>query len=160
MDSIFSFKHPVTKSICKLNVDMSAMEIRAFNKRLDESSPTYKENLYIFTIASIENCTATDLVKTFGVSKAIVSQTLSAMEEKGFITRVKDSADSRKHIIEISNEKVDLFSNEICLIDQAIDLTLSKYSKEELDTVSKILTDISNNLAEVDTTIKAKNRFQ
>lgn len=151
MEGIFDFKHTMTKIISDLHTDMISIEIKNLNETIGDSVPTFRESIYISIIASRKDCTATDLVRILGVSKAVVSQTIALLENKKLITRTKDPMDSRKHILRIVPEKARDYIDGIRKIDKAVEMSLENYSEEEQDLAMRILSDINKNLATVDT---------
>jgi DNA-binding MarR family transcriptional regulator len=131
------------KSLMATYANIAIMEMRMYNDDSDAVRPTYKEVLYLYSINNIENCTATDLVELFNSSKALVSQTVIGMEEKGFITRVKDPRDNRRQIIRISEDRIKQFSTEMEIISEAVKRLSSKYSSEEIAKAMFIIEDVT-----------------
>lgn len=148
MQKLYQNRHAVTDSIISIYDATSLMELRAFKEDMNVVRPKHKEVLYMHSILTIEDCTATDLCKLFDESKAMVSQTLNGMEKKGFITREKDPNDRRRHFIRVTQKKIDEMNIEVSIIDNTVDDVLKKYSKEEVDKAAKILAEISSRLKE------------
>ena len=100
--------------------NIAIMELKLYNTQSDRVRPTHKEILYLYSIWSRGGCTASDLVELFDSSKALVSQTVLSMEEKGYIYREKDPADNRRQIITINKDKLNESVEELMLIDKSM----------------------------------------
>ncbi len=119
--------------------NIAIMEMKLFNTNADFMRPTHKEMLYLYSIWTNPGCTASDLVELFNSSKALVSQTIIAMEEKGYIIRTKDPKDNRRQILEISPQRLEATTKELQLIDAATHALSRDYTKEEMDGAAKII---------------------
>lgn len=157
-EDFFDYKHNLTKSLIALFARNSLMEVRVFDENGPLMTPSYKEVLYLYSIATIENCTATDLVKLFKVSKAMVSQMLSGMEEKGYIVRKKDSIDGRKNIITISPERLKDAGEEVKVYDEAIDELHKKFTSEQIEIAAEVLAEFSTELERIGYEYENKNQ--
>ena len=125
--------------------NIAIMELKLYNSQDERIRPTHKEILYLYSIWSRGGCTASDLVELFDSSKALVSQTILSLEEKGYIVREKDPADNRRQIISIVSEKLESV-DELILIDKVLKKMSSQYSEEELMHAVRIMYDLSDNL--------------
>ena len=129
--------------------NIAIIELRMYNDKPDSSRPTFKESLYLFAINSIENCTASDLVALFNSSKALVSQTIINMEEKGFIVRSKDPKDNRRQIISLSPSKKNETQIESAITSEAMRRLASKYTEDDFNRSSKIMLDLTECMKEI-----------
>ncbi|MBP5685276.1 MAG: MarR family transcriptional regulator, partial [Candidatus Methanomethylophilaceae archaeon] len=111
--------------------------------------PSHKETLYLYTIWSKNGCTASDLVELFDSSKALVSQTILSMEEKGYIVREKDPKDKRRQIIRLSPQRLEESKVEMGIIERSIRQISGDYSKEEIDKASEIMLRLTETMVNV-----------
>lgn len=126
--------------------NIAIMEIRLHNDDDSRLRPTFKETLYLYSIWSRDGCTASDLVKLFDSSKALVSQTIIGMEKKGYIVREQDKTDRRKQILKISPQRLSGGVEEFKLIDSSITALSAKYTEEELSKSAKIIYEFTENM--------------
>lgn len=126
--------------------NIAIMELKLYNADSNHLRPTHKEILYLYCIWSMDKCTATDLVELFDSSKALVSQTIIAMEKKGYITRETDPDDRRKQILRISSQRATESAIEFKLIDSAIEKLSNQYSKEEIAKASEVILSFTENM--------------
>ena len=126
--------------------NIAIVEVRLYNESERLARLTHKEMLYMYCIWSKPDWTATDLVEMFDNSKALVSQTILGMEEKGYIAREKDPKDNRRQILRITDDKVLEAREEMEFIDAAVKKLASKYTKEEIEKASKIIFDFTEEL--------------
>lgn len=119
--------------------NIAIMEMKLFNSNSEIMRPTHKEVLYLYSIWTNPGCTASDLVELFNSSKALVSQTIIAMEEKGYIIRTKDPKDNRRQILEIAPKRLEASTKELELIDEAAKSLSKDYTEEEISTAAKII---------------------
>jgi len=131
---------------CYANI--AIMEMRLYNNSPDYNRPSHKETLYLYSIWTLDGCTATDLVDLFDSSKALVSQTILSMEKKGYIVREKDPTDNRRQILRLSPDQISTITDELKLIDRAVMQLSSYYSKEEIEKASKIVLSLTEIMAE------------
>lgn len=126
--------------------NIAIMELKLFNNSPEHLRPTHKEILYLYSIWSKPGCTATDLVDLFDSSKALVSQTIIAMEKKGYIIREKDPEDNRRQNLRLSDKRIEESHEELKLIDSAVRKLSSQYSEEEIHNAAKILASFTSNM--------------
>jgi DNA-binding MarR family transcriptional regulator len=141
---------------CYANIAITEMKL--YNSESDFMRPTHKEILYMYSIWTNPGCTASDLVELFNSSKALVSQTIIAMEEKGYIIRTKDPKDNRRQILEISPQRLEATNKELQLIDAATTALSRDYSKEEIANAAKIIHKFTQHMMDIaiDQTTKKK----
>jgi DNA-binding MarR family transcriptional regulator len=126
--------------------NVAITEMRLYNTDENHSRPSIKELVYLYCIWTNEGCTASDLVELFSTSKALVSQTIIAMEEKGYIIREKDPKDNRRQILSISpNWKIQAY-REKELFDNAIRALSGKYTPEEIERAATIICTFTDNV--------------
>jgi len=138
------------QSLLACYANIAIMEMKLYNNSTDDIRPSHKEILYLYSIWTIDGCTATDLVELFDSSKALVSQTILAMERKGYIVREKDPNDNRRQILRISPNRINSLNDEIRLIENAVKHLSHQYSEQDIEKAGKIimsLTDIMANQA-------------
>ena len=126
--------------------NIAIMELKIYNSNSEHLRPSHKELLYLYSIWSRGGCTASDLVELFDSSKALVSQTVLSMEEKGYIVREKDPQDNRRQIIRVSPERMADSEIEMNIIDRSIKQLSSNYSNEEIEKAAKIMLSLSENM--------------
>lgn len=129
--------------------NIAIMEMKLFNANSSRLRPSHKETLYLYTIWSKNGCTASDLVELFDSSKALVSQTILSMEEKGYIIREKDPKDKRRQIIRLSPQRLEESKVEMGIIERSIRQISGDYSKEEIDKASEIMLRLTETMVNV-----------
>lgn len=142
----FKWNSELTHSFVKLYADTSVADVRIFDQDQSSVGLTNKEMTYIYSIGTIKNCTAKDLVKLFGVSKSMVSQVISNLEKKKMIVRKTDEEDRRVSIITLSEQSTIEFSKKVEIIGKAVDGVRAKYSDSEVEVASKILNELSSQI--------------
>lgn len=138
--------------------NIAIMELKLYNTQSDRVRPTHKEILYLYSIWSRGGCTASDLVELFDSSKALVSQTVLSMEEKGYIYREKDPADNRRQIITINKDKLNESVEELMLIDKSMRQLSSQYTDEEMMNAARIMYDLTDNMVKLSIRDSKKHR--
>lgn len=137
------FKHALFASYANI----AMVEVKLANQAPASSlRPSHKEILYLHCIWTKPDCTATDLVEMFGSSKALVSQTIISMEQKGYIVRTKDPKDNRRQIISLSPTRLSESSRELELIDKSIKDLSSRFSEEEMLNAARIIYTYTQNM--------------
>lgn len=126
--------------------NIAIMELKLYNNNPDHQRPNHKEILYLYSIWSKPGCTASDLVELFDSSKALVSQTIIAMEKKGYIVREKDPLDNRRQNLRLSDKRIEENHEELRLIDSAVKRLSTQYTEEEIHNAAKILLSFTNNM--------------
>jgi len=133
----------LTNALVRIFANVGITEMRMYNGGTKSSRPTFKEAMYMYAIMSITDCTASDLVDLFGVSKALVSQSIIAMEEKGFIERVRDTKDKRRQIIKVSDQAEE-YMKERDALEYAERMLLQKYTPEQIGLACRIFIDLTD----------------
>ncbi len=129
--------------------NIAIMELKLYNSQSERLRPTHKEILYLYSIWSRGGCTASDLVELFDSSKALVSQTVLAMEEKGYIVRVKDPKDNRRQIINISPERLNNSVEELALIDKSVKMLASQHTEEEMMAAVRLIYELTDHMVKL-----------
>lgn len=145
----FKWNNELTHAMVKLYADASVADVRAFNHNSTSQELSYRELLYVYTIATTENCTAKDLVALFGVSKSMVSQMVSRLEEKKLVTRIMDEKDNRVYHISLSQESVVEFSKKIQFVDLAVQRLKTKFTDQELDSAARVMKELSSMMSNI-----------
>ena len=143
-------KADFSKSLLSSYANIAILEVRMYNNS-DQPRPSYKEILYMYCIYSINNCTASDLVQLFNTSKALVSQTIIAMERKKLVSRIKDPSDNRRQILRVSPETLAMYSEEMQIIDESLKRMNEVYSIEEICKSSKIVKEVTDCMLRIST---------
>ena len=138
--------------------NIAIMEMRLYNSQNEPLRPTHKEILYLYSIWSRGSCTASELVELFDSSKALVSQTILALEQKGYIIRTRDPVDNRKQIITINEEGLNEGVEELYLIERSVKQLSSRYTEGELMDALRIVLDLTDEIMEF-ALLDAKKRF-
>jgi len=150
-DKPMDFKQSLFASYANIAI----MEMSLYNSSDNFLRPSHKEMLYIYCIWSHPGCTASDLVEMFSSSKALVSQTILSMQEKGYITREKDPDDNRRQILRLSDQRLLESTQELEIIDKASKVLASKYTPEQIEEASRIICDFTEEMRHLAT----KSRF-
>lgn len=129
--------------------NIAIMEMKLYNSNSTRLRPSHKETLYLYTIWSKNGCTASDLVELFDSSKALVSQTILGMEEKGYIVRERDPKDNRRQIIRLSPQRLEESKVERNIIERAIRQISKNYSEEEIAKASEIMTRLTDTMVNI-----------
>lgn len=75
--------------------------------------------------------TATDLCSLTTMQKSQMNRTLTAMEEKGFVKRVKDHSDKRKTTVYLNEDAMDVYASEHQKIIDLIDCLIEQIGLEQ-----------------------------
>ena len=89
--------------------------------------------------------TATDLCSLTTMQKSQMNRTLTAMEDKGLVKRIKDAKDKRKTYVYLNEEAMDIYTNEHQKIIDLIDRLIEKVGTEQAKQVLAVF----NSVAEV-----------
>lgn len=71
---------------------------------------SYSDSLYLYLISIIPECTASKISETLGIAKYAVTVRLNRLEDLGYVTRTRSTADGRVQILTASRgyrEEVD-----------------------------------------------------
>ena len=123
--------------------NLAIMEMRLYNDSTETDRPSFKEILFMYVISDTPNCTATDLVKLFNSTKAMISQTLINMESRGLIKRTKSDGDSRKLIITVCEDKIKEIMGGVNIYEEALMKIEERYSKKQLIDSAQVICDFT-----------------
>lgn len=90
--------------------------------------------------------TQEEITSGAGVDKSTVSRALSAMEQKGWLTRRLDPSDTRRKILSLTNEADALKKDSLQAVQSALAQALRGVDPEECATCLKVLGLVKNNL--------------
>lgn len=123
--------------------EMTISELRLMNSSTDSHEITHNSLLYLDLIAYTDNCTASYIASTLGVSKPAVTAKLGELMKQGLVTKRQSTKDRRINYLTVSDEA----RNEHMKYDSIMAKTLTdiegRYSAAELDIFGRILVDLS-----------------
>jgi len=90
--------------------------------------------------------TQEEITSGAGVDKSTVSRALSAMEQKGWLTRRLDPSDTRRKILSLTNEADALKKDSLQAVQSTLAQALRGVDPEECATCLKVLGLVKNNL--------------
>ena len=110
---------------------------------------TAAEQPFFMALQRCEGVSQEELTEMVCVDKAVTTRVVKSLEEKGYLTRVKDTQDSRQHRIyptPLTRELGAEVQKDLLAFNDAVTQGISK---EELEVVQKALTKMEANFAEL-----------
>ena len=95
-----------------------------------------------------DSATQDELAAGQCVDKSTISRTLSAMRDKGLITKEIDPTNERKKIISTTEASLELRERVFAMASESMRLALSGVPEEDAATCMRVLAAIKRNLAE------------
>ncbi len=132
-------------------------KIRKFNHCFDRVLQEKLRNTEIYggearllmLLSEESNISQKELAQKMETSPACVGVTLKKIEEKGYIVRESDEKDSRANKINFTEKGHDGVEN-LHEIFQGLDKkTFENFSKQEIDTLEKLIDKLQNNLIDI-----------
>ncbi|NLW78366.1 MAG: MarR family transcriptional regulator [Ruminococcaceae bacterium] len=102
-------------------------------KRITASCPAEGKNLNV-----------SEIQDTLHISKSAVSQTLSSLEKKGYITREIDKNDRRKIAVAATPEGKRVLREALCSYDRLLSAMVERYGAENLDQLIEKVNELSD----------------
>jgi len=134
----------LTSRINDFYYHMSLYELQVMSGDDYFNGLSYNSLLYINVIEQMEDCTASKIAETLGITRSAVMIKLNELERQGAIVKEKSETDRRVTYVRLSPAMADTCSIYDEIFEKIeLDLRL-KYTAEELDMFSKILQDISS----------------
>lgn len=115
------------------------------------------EQPFFMALQECEGVTQEELTEMVCVDKAVTTRVVRSLEEKGYLTRIKDAQDRRQNRIyptALTREMGAAVRVDLLIFNDTVTRGISK---EELETVQKVLVKMEANLAEVLSGKSAKN---
>ena len=123
--------------------EMTISELRLVNETEGCPEITHNSLLYLDLIAYTEDCTASYIASTLGVSKPAVTAKLGELMKQGLVTKRQSTEDRRINYLSVSNEVMNNHLKYDKIMAKAIDDVGGRYSAAELDAFGRILVDLS-----------------
>ena len=118
--------------------------LMAVNGEHAVSSLTYNEAIICnVLIHSEKEITATDLCNVMKMQKSQMNRTLTSMEEKGMIRRIRSENDKRQIIIKFVDEEENPYFNEHEKILKYVDRLLEHFGVENIENMIELFDYIS-----------------
>ncbi len=121
---------------------MTINELQLMNEKFQSLNVTYNSLLYLDIIAYSDQCTTTFLAQSLHISKSAVTIKINEMVKQGLITRHQSEADKRVFYLKLNEDIADIYRKYDKALYKAIEVADKTYSKQELETFCKIMSDI------------------
>ena len=122
---------------------MSLYELQMANENNPYYNLSYNTLLYINIISQTKECTITKISEMLNITKSAVTMKVNELVKQNIITKIQSEKDKRIFYLSVTPEikkTLNFYDN----ISKKIEMKLKeKYSKEEMETFSKILHTIS-----------------
>ena len=117
--------------------------------QIEDKSITPRQGRLLGHLHSYPDANSSDIQEAFGLSKSTVSELISSLVEKGYLTYEKDEGDGRQRKI-ILTEKGQEHVREAHRLTERYEKRLVKgMSQEEVDTLYRLLMKVKANAKEV-----------
>ena len=98
----------------------------------------------LFILQRYGSLTAGEIAQHTGLTTASVTNLIDRLERKGFVQRVRDSADRRRVIVQPNQARLAEFDRLFSSIQASFDTVLDIYSNAELAVIADFLTRATN----------------
>ena len=105
---------------------------------------TYMDMLYLDIILLTPDCTVTDLAEMLNVSMPAVTRRINILEEKGFVTRVRQEGDARRKSVVLSERGKGMMADEDRAISAILERMETSFSAQEVDTFCRMLDGVAD----------------
>lgn len=123
---------------------------RAFDQALAEAGGTTPVWLVLIGVKSGRLASQRELAASLGIEGATLTHHLNSMERQGLLTRQRDPANRRAHVIELTDKGEALF-HRLRAAAGAFDRRLrAGLDDEEIATLARILTKLQSNVGTAD----------
>ncbi|MBU5484111.1 MarR family transcriptional regulator [Clostridium sp. MSJ-11] len=119
------------------------------NNELKDLNITSGEYIYLIKLYENKELTQEDLAEIYYIDKAAITRSISSLEDKGYIKRVKNESDKRSYKIQVTEKALMVKHRIYNALKSWDDLISSDVNDGELKMVSDILKNMS---------VKALNR--
>ena len=144
-------KGDVASGLVQYYLKHALVELRVVSRDVfDESQLEYYDTLYLSAISQAGRTTVSDLAVSLGVTKPTVSVRVNKLVEEGYVTKERSKEDGRVFWLTLSDKMKVAYDDEM-RIAMAVETELEgKYSEEEMECFSQMLSDASRILDEMD----------
>lgn len=115
------------------------------NRSLTSTDITSNENYLLMYLYSNNEITQDDISDFFKIDKGSISKTISSLEEKGYLERTINHVNRRSNIVAITEKGRTTFEETSKILDEWHQSILSGISKEEIDTVTRVIETMAKN---------------
>ena len=144
-------KGNVASGLVQYYLKHALVELRVVSRDVfDESQLEYYDTLYLSAISQAGRTTVSDLAATLGVTKPTVSVRINKLVEEGYVTKVRSKEDGRVFWLTLSDKMKIAYDDEMriaLIVEEELE---EKYSEEDLERFSEMLSDASRILDEMD----------
>lgn len=109
---------------------------------------TYRDMLYLDIIQLTPGCTVSMMAEMLGVSMPAVTRRVNILEEKGFVTRVRQEGDARYKTIGLTDRAREIMEAEEVTIADILGRMEASFTAEEVATFCRMLDCISDMFAD------------
>lgn len=95
-----------------------------------------------------ERLISTQLAKRLGVTRSAISQIVNRLESEGVVKRVPDDVDRKIAYIEVTDETMDLYNEELKTAKTFVNKVVKQFGTEKFDTMCELFDEFMNTLEE------------
>lgn len=128
---------------------MTTNELRLMNTKFQSLNITYNSLLYLDIISYTDNCTITFLAKSLHISKSAVTVKINEMVKQGLIIKKQSEDDKRVFYLKLNDDIAAIYQKYDKALYKAIEAMDKTYSKQELETFCRIMSDMEKIYTEV-----------
>ena len=119
----------------------------ALEKRLIPHNITRSQWIAMYYIYGNKNMTQRELADKMGVKQPTVVRLLQTLEAKGYLDRLGTEQDKRVKQLGLTEEGTKVYLNIIPVVEGFKTNTISGISKEDLETIIRVLDQMMNNVS-------------
>lgn len=123
---------------------MTINELQLMNTKFQSLNITYNSLLYLDIISYTDNCTITFLAQSLHISKSAVTIKINEMVKQGLILKEQSKDDKRVFYLKLNDDIATIYQKYDKALYKAIETMDKTYSKQELETFCRIMSDIEN----------------
>ena len=121
---------------------MTINELQLMNTKFQSLNITYNSLLYLDIISYTDNCTITFLAQSLHISKSAVTIKINEMVKQGLIIKEQSEDDKRVFYLKLNDNIATIYQKYDKALYKAIEIMDKTYSKQELETFCRIMSDI------------------
>ncbi len=127
-------------AIDKLFYDVTLKELQAINKNKSEQTISYHNLLYLDIINYTKECTVSTLAKKLHIAKPAVTIRIKELEKLGLVEKKQSKIDKRVYHLSVKPKVANSYKIPDKPYTNAMDEIKTKYSNEEIEKFSEMLT--------------------
>ena len=126
----------------QLFYSMTINELQLMNTKFQSLNITYNSLLYLDIISYTNNCTITFLAQSLYISKSAVTIKINEMVKQGLIIKEQSEDDKRVFYLKLNDNIATIYQKYDKALYKTIEAMDKTYSKQELETFCRIMSDI------------------